>query len=352
MSKLFESYVLKNHSIKNRIVLPPMVCFGWTDDAGFVSDQHVEHYERIAESGTGLIIVEATCINKDGRLSNTQLGIWSDEHIEGLSKIASACHKHGAVVLIQVHHAGFMTPKTVAEPSLAPSDMITDKINAKALTIAQIKELQQEYVKAAVRAEQAGFDGIELHGAHSYLINQFMSPVVNKRTDEYGGNLAGRSKFALEIIYGIKGAVRKDFIIGYRMGGNEPMLEEGIQVAEVLENAGVDILNISSGIRSDVTPTAPEGFPYHWIVYCGTEIKKHVNVPVIVVFGIRTPEKAAYLVDNGMTDFVAIGKGQLADHNWTKHAFEKKDMITCLECKRCSWHENGVKCPRYSINYK
>ena len=135
MSKLFDSYTIKSHTIKNRAVLPPMVCFGWTDNRGFVSDKHVKHYEKIAESGTGLIILEATCINKDGRLSNTQLGIWSDKHIEGLSRIAAACHKHGAVVLIQIHHAGFMTPKTIVEPSLAPSEMVTEKINARALTV-------------------------------------------------------------------------------------------------------------------------------------------------------------------------------------------------------------------------
>jgi NADPH2 dehydrogenase len=348
MSKLFESYTLKNHNIKNRIVLPPMVCFGWTDDKGFVSDRHVKHYKKIAESGTGLIILEATCINKNGRLSNTQLGIWSDEHVEGLSRISAACRKHGAVVLIQIHHAGFMSPKTVAYPSVAPSEMITEKVNARALTIQEIKDIQQDFIKAAARAEKAGFDGIELHGAHSYLINQFMSPVANKRTDEYGGDLSGRSRFALETIKGIKEVVGKDFIIDYRMGGNEPMLEDGIQVAKILESAGVDILNISSGIRSEEMPEAPEGFPYHWIVYNGTEIKKHVGIPVIVVFDIRTPERAAYLVDNGMTDFVAIGKSQLADHNWTKHAIEKEDIVSCLKCPRCSWYSDGEKCPRYN----
>lgn len=348
MSKLFESYTLKKHKIKNRVVLPPMVCFGWTDDRGFVSDRHVKHYEEIAKS-TGLIILEATCINQNGRLSNTQLGIWSDEHIEGLSRIAAACRKHGAVVLIQIHHAGFLTPKTVLDPALAPSDMHTGKYNARALTVSEIRDIQQDFIRAAVRAEKAGFDGIELHGAHSYLINQFMSPVANKRTDEYGGGLDRRSRFALEIISGVKEAVSKDFIIGYRMGGNEPMLEEGIQVAKVLENAGIDILNISSGIKSDKLPEAPEGFPYHWIVYNGTEIRKHVSIPVIVVFGIRTPEQAAYLVDNELTDFVAVGKGQLADHNWTKHAMEQENIISCLDCPNCSWRSDGEKCPRYSL---
>lgn len=349
MSKLFDSYIIKNQKIKNRIVLPPMVCFGWTDDRGFVCDRHVKHYEKIAESGTGLIILEATCINKDARLSDTQLGIWSDNHIEGLSRIAAACHKHGAVVLIQIHHAGFMSPRTVIENTLVLSDFVTKRFNARSMTIKELREIQQDYTRAAIRAEKAGFDGIELHGAHSYLINQFMSPIANKRTDEYGGDLAGRSRFALEIIKDIKKSVNKDFIIDYRMGGNEPTLEEGIEVAKVLENAGVDILNVSSGINFEITPEAPEGFPYHWIVYNGTQIKRNVNIPVIVVFGIDTPEKAAYLIDNDMADFVAIGKGQLADHSWTRHAMEKEAIAACLKCPNCSWLVNGENCPRYNL---
>lgn len=350
MSKLFDSYTLKGHIIKNRVVLPPMVCFGWTDNKGFVSDKHVMHYEKIAESGTGLIIIEATCINKDARLADTQLGIWSDEHIEGLSRIAAACHKHGAVVLIQIHHAGFMTPSTVVETSLAPSDYVAGRSNARAMTKEELKSAQDDFLQAAIRAQKAGFDGIELHGAHYYLINQFMSPVVNKRSDEYGGDLEGRSRFALEVIDSIKKVVSKDFIIGYRMGGNEPTLEEGIAVAKTLEQAGVDILNVSSGIKGDKAPVAPDGFPYHWIVYIGTEIKKHVQVPVIVVFGIDTPEKAAHLTENNMTDFVAVGKSQLADHNWTRHAMENAEIITCLKCRSCAWHTDGIICPRFGMN--
>lgn len=349
MSRLFDSFNLKGHTIKNRIVLPPMVCFGWTDDRGFVSDGHVRHYEKIAESGTGLIIVEATCINKDGRLSDTQLGIWSDEHIAGLSKIADACHRHGATVLIQIHHAGFMTPSSVVKTSLAPSDYVADKCNAREMNMEELKSTQEDFVQAAIRAEKAGFDGIELHGCHYYLINQFMSPVVNKRTDEYGGNLEGRARFALEIISKIKQAVSRDFILGYRIGGNEPLLEQGIQVAQLLEIAGVDILNVSSGIRSEISPKVPEGFPFHWIVYNGTQIKKNVGLPVIVVFGIDTPEKAEYLIENDLTDFVAVGKAQLADHEWTKHAREKESVVTCLKCPDCFWRHDGKKCPRYSL---
>lgn len=350
MSKLFSEITIRNKKIKNRIVLPPMVCFGWTDDSGFETEDHVRHYETIAKSGTGLIILEAHAVNKDGRLANTQPGIWSDDHIPGLKKIADACHKHGAAVLVQIHHGGYSTPKSVIEQSVAPSDYVTDKINARALTIDEIKSIRRDFVEAAKRAKMAGFDGIELHGAHSYLINQFMSPIANKRTDEYGGNLENRARFAVEIISGIRKEAGNDFIIGYRMGGNEPTIKDGIEAARLLEKAGADLLHVSAGIAGSELPQPPEGFPYNWIVYAGTEIKKHVKVPVIVVNSIRTPEEAAYLVDNGMADLVAVGRGQMADHNWTKHAMEKETIVPCLRCRpKCFWFTNGKNCPRYSL---
>ncbi|MGE5633487.1 MAG: tRNA-dihydrouridine synthase [Caulobacteraceae bacterium] len=351
MNKLFSGITIKGRNIKNRIVLPPMVCFGWAEDNGLVTKGHIRHYETIAKSGTGLVIQEATCVNKDGRLADTQLGIWSDEQLDGLRRIVDACHKHGAVVLVQIHHAGYKTPKSVIDQSAAPSEMLTDKVNARALTVEEIKGIQKDFVEAAKRAEKAGFDGIELHGAHEYLIDQFMSPIANRRTDEYGGSLPNRARFALEIIEGIKKEVRSDFIIGYRMGGNEPTLDDGIQIAKILEKAGVDLLHVSAGIAGPELPQPPEGFPNNWIVYMGTEIKKHVNIPVIVVNGIRTPENAAYLVENRTADFTAIGKGQMADHNWTKHAREGEPIVECLKCPKCSWFKDGKKCPRYSVNF-
>lgn len=347
MSNLFSSINIKGFEIRNRIVMPPMVCFGWSDNDGFVTEEHVEHYDRRSKGGTGLVIVEATCIKKDGRLASTQLGIWSDEHIEGLKRITEVCHKNGAVILIQIHHAGFKTPQDVLAPALAPSDMEKDgqKI-ARALTIDEIHSIQEDFLAAAKRAKAAGFDGIELHGAHGYLINQFVSPFANRRDDEYGGSFDNRMRFGLEIIKKIKTELGENFIIDIRMGANEPDAEAGVQIARAYEEAGVDLLHVSAGIGSGQYPAVPEGFEYNWIVYCGTEVKKNVTIPVIVVNDIRTPERAAYLVENNLADFTAIGKGLLVDSSWAKKAVNKEEIVSCLKCLKCAWYRNGKLCPR------
>ncbi|MFZ5352474.1 MAG: tRNA-dihydrouridine synthase [Bacillota bacterium] len=345
---LFTEYTLKGHTIKNRVVMPPMVCFGFSGQDGYVTQNNIDHYRERAKGGTAVIIVEATCIAKDGRLSDTQLGIWSDEHIWGLSKIADVIHQYGSLALIQIHHAGFKTPAAVNESPLSASQYDNNGIISRSMTLNEINEIQAEYVNAALRAEKAGFDGIELHGAHGYLISQFASPITNKRTDEYGGSLENRIRFAKEIILKIKERVSKNFIIGYRMGGNEPTLDEGIQIAGMLEAYGVDLLHVSAGMPGDVLPSAPEGFPNNWIVYMGTEVKKHVSIPVIVVNGIRTPTAAEYLINKNLADFVAIGKGILADPNWTLHAQNAQSINACKECKRCMFYSNGSKCPNNS----
>lgn len=347
-NRLFLPITIKGKNIRNRVVMPPMVYFGKAGKDGFVTDQHILHYEARAKGGTGLIIVEATCINPDGRLSGDQLGIWSDEHIQGLSQIAHVCHQYGAVVMIQIHHAGLKTPPEITKIPVAPS--ASEDMPSRELTIEEINSIRQDFLKAALRAKEAGFDGIELHGAHGYLLSQFASSVTNHRTDEYGGDFIKGMRLSLEIVGDIRRAfVHEDFIIGYRMGGNEPTLKDGIKIAKLLEEAGVDLLHVSAGITSPniPLPEPPKGFPFNWIVYCGTEIKKNVSIPVIVVNGIRTSDQAALIIENRLADFVAIGRGHLVDSDWTHKAMNKLEAKACLECKpRCHWHEDGDLCPQ------
>jgi NADPH2 dehydrogenase len=349
MADLFSPISIKGVKIKNHIVLPPMVRFGWSDKKGFVSDKHIKHYSQIAEGGCGLIIIEALAIAKDGKLSETQLGIWSDDHIDGISKIAKACHRYGSVVTAQIHHAGLETPASVSKIALAPSDFKKDgHLAARALGVDEIQKIQVQFVDAAKRARKAGLDGIELHGAHGYLIDQFMSPITNKRDDNYGGDLFGRSTFARQIIEMVKSSTGSDdFIIGYRMGGNEPTLDEGRKIAKILENAGIDLLHVSSGIEGDTIPKPPPDFDYSWIVYCGIEIKKQVKIPVIAVYRIKTPKQGKYLIENDLADFVAVGRGQLCDTDWANKARDDLKVIKCLECAECFWFDEFEKCPRY-----
>ena len=230
MANLFSKISIKNVTIKNRIVMPPMV-IGWSDNSGIITEEHIKYYEKRAKGGCGLIILEAHSVDKEGRLSDKQLGLWSDKHIEGLSRLADACHRFDSKVLVQINHAGFKVSSSVSYNLYSASDYKYNDKPAKELFIDQIKEIQNQYVQAARRARKAGLDGIELHGAHGFLISQFVSPLTNKRKDEYGENIKNRIRFVAEIIQIIKTEIAdENFLIGYRMGGNEPTLEEGIEV--------------------------------------------------------------------------------------------------------------------------
>ncbi|GAI80527.1 unnamed protein product, partial [marine sediment metagenome] len=169
------------------------------------------------------------------------------------------------------------------------------------------------------------------HGAHGFLLSQFLSPFVNRRQDRYGGDIASRATFALEIVDRLKDeVVDHDFILGYRMGRNEPGLKEGTEIARILENAGIELLHVSSGIGNEKRVQVPGDFPYHWIVYLGTEVKKQVNIPVIAVCRIRTPREADWLVGNAV-DLVAVGRGQLVDPDWARKAEAGEKPDSCKD---------------------
>lgn len=345
MNKLFSPITIKSHTIKNRIALPPIVNFGWSEEDGFVTDKHVAHYEAIAKGGAGIIIVEATCVLKEGRIFSYQLGVWSDEHIEGLKRITDACHKHNAIVLLQIQHSGLNTRKVIADKAMGPSiDPTNDRSHA--MTMDEIKTVENAFIDAAIRAQKAGFDGIELHGAHGYLLNQFATSALNKRTDEFGGSVENRLRLASNIIKGIAKQCGDNFIIDYRMGANSPTLADGIENAKFLEKQGVDILHVSHGGATGVTPEIPVDFPNNWIVYCGSEVKKQVKVPIITVNEIKSPERANWLINNGCADFVAIGRDMLCDYDWVKKAQTNESIDYCISCKpQCKRFAKANSCP-------
>ena len=345
MTTLFSTFTLKSYTIKNRIVLPPVVNFGWADENGFINEKHHKHYEERAKGSVGLIIVEATCVDPEGKIFSYQPGIWADEHITAFKPITESCHKHGAVVLLQIHHAGLLTRKNTSGKVGGPS---TDngKENSFAFSIDEIKEIEKRFIDGAIRAKKAGFDGVELHGAHGYLLNQFANYVINYREDQYGQTLNGRLKLATDIIKGIRQACGNDFIIGYRMAGNSPTLQDGIENAKYLEANGVDILHVSHGGEKGLQPEVPSDFPNNWIVYCGTEVKKHVKIPIIVVNEIRTPARASWLIENGKTDFVAIGRDLLTDSHWAQKAKDNQPINQCINCQpRCKRFGRPESCP-------
>lgn len=345
MSSLFSTYKIKSHTIKNRIVFPPFVNFGWSDDNGRISQKNVDQYEAIAKGGAGLIIVEATCVAKDGRIFSYQPGIWNDDHIEQFKPVTEACHKFGAIILLQIHHAGLATRKGLSEKVVGPS-VHTDIEKSHALTVDEINQLRDNFIAASVRAERAGFDGVELHGAHGYLLSQFANSVVNLRTDEYGGSPERNLKFSIEIIRGIKKATNTNFIIGYRMSGNSPTLADGIEVAKILEKENIDLLHVSHGGEKGIIPEVPADFAYNGIVYNGVQVKKHINTPVIVVNEIHTPKRASWLLENGHADFVAIGRDMLCDYEWANKAKNNEKIDLCISCKpRCKRYVKPESCP-------
>ncbi len=346
MDSLFTPHKIKDLEIKNRIVLPPMVCFGASGKDNFVSQNNINHYESIAKGGAGLIIVEATAVSKDGRLSDDQLGIWDDQFIDGLSKIAQVCHENGAKAFIQIHHAGLRSPLTVTEDRVSSSNYDNGKVSARALTQDEINQIHQDFIAGAIRAQQAGFDGIELHGAHSYLFTQFFSEKVNKRTDDYGGSLDNRLKIVRDIFKDIKNQVHDDFIVGIRMGCNENNLDSSIEMAKGFEQMGMDFLHVSTGFdNTPIEAELPTDFPCNWIVYGGTKIKQQVSIPVITVNAIKTPEQARYLIDHNLADFIAIGRAQLADPEFVNH-IEEDAIVDCLGCRPCGWFSKANNCPK------
>lgn len=351
MNKLFEAMNLKNLKIKNRICVPPMVCYNWVEEDGYAVQRNIDHYRAIARGGAGLIIQEATCVDPEGKLSKDQLGIWEDGQIDGLKEIADAVHEEDCPIFLQIHHAGV---NGSGEYLLCPSDYEMDKDGEKRIghemTKEQIQKVQDQFVKAAVRAYQAGYDGVELHGCHSYLMCEFFNSRVNKRTDEYGQY---PERFAVEILERIKEAVPKEFIVGIRLGAFEPALADGIRHAKLLEEHGIDFLDISYGFSGEDEPGAPKDFPYKDVIHAAGEIKKHVSVPVFAVNSITDARMAEDILERTGVDMADIGRGVLVNYNWAIDAKEGRDTGRCLHCKECQWGIDAEKCAgRVLLNRK
>lgn len=342
MEQLFQPFQIKGLEIRNRICVPPMVCYNWVQEDGYVVQKNIEHYRAIAKGGFGLIIQEATCVDPNGKLSRDQLGIWEDDQIQGLKSIVDAVHEEGCPIFLQIHHAGV---NGSGDYLLCPSDYEYLKEDKKRIghemTKEEIKRVQEKFIQAAVRAYQAGYDGVELHGCHSYLMCEFFNSRVNRRTDEYGRN---PEKFALEILEGIRKETPKDFIVGIRLGAFEPKLSDGIRHAQILEEHGIDFLDISYGFSGEDEPEAPNDFPYKDVIYGAGEIKKHVSVPVFAVNSITDAKMADGVLKLTGVDMADIGRGVLVNYNWAKDAMEGKDTGRCLNCKVCQWRIDPQKC--------
>jgi len=342
--KLFEEGQIGNMRICNRIVMPPMGT-NLASETGAVTQAMVHYYRERAKGGAGLIITEINSVDTpQGYAISNQLSIHNNSYIAGHNELVEAVKEHGAKIITQLHHAGRQTtPENTfglqpVAPSAVPDPYL--KITPRELTVSEIEDIIEKFVKAAVRAQSAGYDGVELHGAHGYLIGQFMSPFSNKRADLYGGDLDGRMRFPLEIIKGIKQEAGENFAIVFRYSADEFVeggihLDEAKQIARVLQNAGVDALDISSGVYASMpTILEPMSYPEGWRVYLAEEIKKEVQIPVITVGVIRSPETAESILAEGKADFVALGRTLIADPEWPLKAMEGRteEIRKCITC--------------------
>jgi len=346
-------------NIKNRIVMPPMVR-GYATPDGITTRKLIDHYAARARGGVGLTIVEATYVHQSGKGWHQGVGIHSDKCIPELGNLTEAVKRWGGKIAIELHHAGRQTTTSVTGmPIVAPSAIPCPALGGlpKELTTDEVAELVEAFAQAAVRAKQAGFDAVEIHAAHGYLVSQFLSPDTNRRTDKYGGDINGRMTFALEIVHRTRETVGSDYPILVRMnaldlvdGGLE--FDECKQFARKLQSVGVDALDISAGTYASrlnpritsIMGMASMYVPRGPLISYAEQIKNIVSLPVITV-GAITPEMGEEILQQGKADFIAIGRGLLADPELPNN-LAKGEPGNIRPCIRCNEHSEtgGVRC--------
>jgi len=345
--KLFSKGQIGNLQLKNRIVMPAMGT-GFASSTGEASDEIIRYYEERAKGGCGLIITEITRIDDEtGVGMSNQLSVTSGRHIQRLVRLADAIHRHDAKVFVQLHHPGRETYGRLLDGKqiVAPSPIACKVIGEvpRELTTAECEAMVKKFVKGAVIAKTAGIDGVEIHAAHGYLVNQFISPYTNKRTDKYGGDFFNRMRFVTEIIQGIRFACGPKFPISVRISADEFIeggltLKDTVKIARYLESIGIDAINVSCGTyESGYTIIEPACMPEGWKKDLAKTIKANVKIPVIAVNNIKHPEVAEALLEERVCDFVGIGRGHLADPEWgNKAKYGKEDQLRkCIGCMNC-----------------
>ncbi|NLO89224.1 MAG: FAD-dependent oxidoreductase [Clostridia bacterium] len=346
---LFQPGRIGTMEVKNRLVMPPMST-RLASVNGEVTKELIAYYAERAKGGVGTIIVEYSYIDEfESKAAICQLGVQSDHHITGLNELAEAIQSYGAKAVLQLAHGGRQTdPGKMGMDPVGPS-AIPDPLTSAAmgrpnwvreLDQEEIQEIIESFAEAARRTKMAGFDGVELHGAHGYLLCQFLSPFSNRRNDMYGGDLEGRARMPLETVDRVRSKVGKDYPILYRLSADEYVgggltLEETVRFAQMLEEAGVDCLHVSCGNFASIHRFVPPiYFKHGYFTYLAEEIKKAVNIPVIAVGAISEPEHANWLIEQGKADFVAMGRALIADPHLPSKARSGRleEIRPCIRC--------------------
>jgi len=358
LDHLFSPFTIRGKIIKNRIVVPAMVTDYCTSD-GKATDRFIAYHEAKAKGGFGLIITEDYAIDPLGRGFKNVAGLWNDDQIEGHSELPKRVHKYGATILAQIYHCGRQTNRDAINAQPVSSSAIVCPFGTdvpKELTIDEVKEMVSKYGDTALRAKKCGFDGVEIHGGHGYLIAQFLSPYSNIRVDEYGGSFLNRARFALEVIQDIRNKCGEDFIVGMRISADEMVeggltLEDSKALVPYLEEAGVDLLNVSVGNYLSVDLNVASSYVKHgWFADMAKEIKDICNIPVIAVSRINDPIIANSIIRSGKADFTAMGRASLADPDMPNKAKEGRfdEIRKCIGCNHgcigTLFTDNPIKC--------
>ncbi|MBQ3380050.1 MAG: FAD-dependent oxidoreductase [Clostridia bacterium] len=343
---LFKSIKVGKLKIKNRIVLTGLAT-ALSNYDGSVSDDIVEYFKVRARGGAGLLYTEFCRIDKDGLGSMNQLGAYNLQLAGGLRKIAEGVHRFDAKIFLQLHHAGSMSKAmyTGIQP-VAPSVIAMPGTPApRELTVPEIQEIIEKFILGAKAAMYANFDGVEVHCAHGYLLNQFVSPYLNQRTDEYGGSLENRLRIVKEIMEGIRKLAGPSFPISVRISADDLLGEKGMQIEEakkmavLLESYGANIISVSAG--NGLAPQgviAPAFFDQGWLIPLAEGVKSVVKIPVIGVSLIRDFDYADSLVADGKCDMVSLARPQLADPNLVNklRAGKPEQVRPCIVCMHCA----------------
>jgi 2,4-dienoyl-CoA reductase-like NADH-dependent reductase (Old Yellow Enzyme family)/thioredoxin reductase len=345
---LFRPGNIGSLEVPNRIVMAPMAT-NYAGETGGVTDALIEYYEQRARGGAGLIIAENCCVDYPlGKGGATQLRLDDDQFIPGISRLVDAVHHHGAKIAIQVNHSGpaGMASKTKGLGPVGASDINFSPalVRPRPLALDEIETIIEKFAQTVLRAKTAGFDAVELHAGHCYLIAHFMSPLTNNRTDEFGGSLEARLHLPVRIIRRCREVVGKNFPIMVRMSCDEFIeggrgVDESKMAAQLFEAEGIAAVHVTVGTHAALHPSGttvvePIGYEQGWRVYISEAIKSAIDIPVITVGVIREPAFAEQVLEQGRADFIALGRSLIADPAWPAKAKQGRieSIRPCISC--------------------
>lgn len=347
---LFSPIRINNLKLSNRIIFAPMHNNLNAPD-GSVTQNLINYFEERAEAKPGVMLTPFTSV----RLDRPLLGAYSEAMIPGLSQLCKAVQRRGSRLFLQLALQGGKAEEDPVAPSAISSKLY--KSTPREFTIEEIESLIRDFIIGVERAQIAGFDGVELHGGHTYLVGQFVSPHTNRRKDKYGGNFENRMRFPQSIVQGIRGRLGDDFPLGFKFSAHEHLengveLGQAVNIAKFMEEAGVDYLHVSSTsstiyainneyIECNFPSVSPIYSPHSTLSELSSKIKENVNIPVVGVGAISSAKDAEEMLENNHADLVAVGRAFLADSKWPEKVRKGKEIRPCIRCNKC--HERAAE---------